>query len=155
MVLVLCDLFAPRPLTFLVGSLVPVLEGLLVVLTVSVVLMGSLLPKSIVVAGRISPASLAVVVIWIGGIWVLNRTRSHPKWEVVMAGSQPGRPHRRVRHPVADATRAKHSTTRVAMLFGISAAVTFLAGVALEISGNELANRAGINGWSSVRLSWR
>jgi cation:H+ antiporter len=63
-----------------------------------------------------------------------------------MAGSQPGRPHRRVRHPVADAARAKHSTTRVATLFGVSAVVTFLAGVALEISGNELANRAGING---------
>src|ERR1019366_7050574 len=106
MVLVVCDLFAPRPLTFLVGSLVPVLEGLLVVLTVSVALMGALLPKSIVILGRFSPASLAVVVIWIGGIWVLNRTRSHPKWE----------------------------------------AVTFLAGVALEISGNELANRTGING---------
>jgi cation:H+ antiporter len=146
MVLVVCDLFAPRPLTFLVGSLVPVLEGLLVILTVSVALMGALLPKSIVIAGRFSPASLAVVVIWIGGIWVLNRTRKHPKWEVVMAGSQPGRPHRRVRHPVADAARAKHSTTRVAILFGVSAAVTFLAGVALEISGNELANRAGING---------
>jgi cation:H+ antiporter len=146
MVLVLCDLFAPRPLTFLVGSLVPVLEGLLVVLTVSVVLMGALLPKSIVIAGRLSPASLAVAVIWMGGIWVLNRTRSHPKWEVVMAGSEPGRPHRRVRHPVADAARAKRSTMRVATLFGASAAVTFLAGVALEISGNELANRAGING---------
>jgi cation:H+ antiporter len=89
---------------------------------------------------------LAVVVIWIGGIWVLNRTRSHPQWEMVMAGSQPGRPHRRVPHPVADAARAKHSTTRVATLFGVSAAVTFLAGVALEISGNELADRAGING---------
>jgi cation:H+ antiporter len=123
-----------------------VLEGLLVVLTVSVILMGALLPKSIVIAGRMSPASLAVVVIWIGGIWVLNRTRSHPKWEIVMAGSRPGRPHRRVRHPVADAARAKHSTTRVATLFGVSAAVTFSAGVALEISGNELANRAGING---------
>jgi cation:H+ antiporter len=146
MVLVVCDLFAPRPLTFLVGSLVPVLEGLLVVLTVSVALMGALLPKSIVIAGRVSPASVAVVVIWIGGIWVLNRTRSHPKWEVVMTGSQPGRPHRRVRHPVADAARAKHSTTRVAILFGVSAVVTFLAGVALEVSGNELANRAGING---------
>jgi cation:H+ antiporter len=146
MVLVVCDLFAPRPLTFLVGSLVPVLEGLLVVLTVSVVLMGALLPKSIVIAGRFSPASLAVVVIWIGGIWVLNRTRSHPKWKVVMAGAQPGRPHRRVRHPTADAARAKHSTTRVVTLFGVSAAVTFLAGIALEISGNELANRAGING---------
>jgi cation:H+ antiporter len=146
MVLVVCDLFAPRPLTFLVGSLIPVLEGLLVVLTVSVVLMGALLPKSIVIAGRFSPASFAVVVIWIGGIWVLNRTRSHPEWEVVMAGSQPGRPHRRVPHPVADAARAKYSTMRIVTLFGVSAAVTLVAGAALEISGNELANRAGING---------
>src|ERR1017187_3853967 len=146
MVLVLCDLFAPRPLTFLVGSLVPVLEGLLVVLTVSGVLMGALLPKSIVIAGRFSPASLAVVVVWIGGIWVLNRTRSHPKWEVIMVGSQPGRPHRRVRHPIADAARTQHSTLRIATVFGVSSAVTLLAGVALEVSGNELANRAGING---------
>lgn len=146
MVLVLCDLFAPRPLTFLVGSLVPVLEGLLVVLTVSVVLMGALLPKSTVVAGRLSPASLAVVIVWIGGIWVLNRTRSQPKWEVVMAGSQPGRPHRRVDLPVSHAARAKQSTTHVATLFGVSAAVTFVAGMALEVSGNELANRTGMNG---------
>jgi cation:H+ antiporter len=31
-------------------------------------------------------------------------------------------------------------------VFGVSAVVTLIAGVALEISGNELANRAGING---------
>jgi len=145
MVLVLCDLFAPRPLTYLVGSLVPVLEGLLVVLTVSLALMGALLPKSIVIAGRFSPASLAIVVVWIGGVWVLSRTRSNPKWKLVMTGSQPGRPHHRVRHPKA-ATRANYSTTRVVTLFGLSAAVTLVAGVALEISGNELANRAGMNG---------
>jgi len=146
MVLVACDLFAARPLTYLVGSLVPVLEGLLVVLTVSIVLMGALLPTSVKVAGRLSPASIAIVVVWVGGVWVLNRTRSHPRWEVTMEGSQPGRPHRRVRHPVADAARAKHSTLRVATVFGASSVVTLLAGVALEISGNELANRAGING---------
>jgi cation:H+ antiporter len=146
MVLVVCDLFAPRPLTYLVGSLVPVLEGLLVVLVVSVVLMGALLPASTAIAGRVSPASLAIVVIWIAGVWVLNRTRSHPRWTVTMEGAQPGRPHRRVRHPVADAASATHSTWRVASVFGISSAVTLLAGVALEMSGNELANRAGING---------
>jgi hypothetical protein len=56
MVLVICDLFANRPLTYLVGSLLPVLEGLLVVLIVSVVLMGALLPTSVRIAGRISPA---------------------------------------------------------------------------------------------------
>lgn len=146
MVLVICDLFAPRPLTFLVGSLVPVLEGMLVVLTVAVVLMGALLPRSEAIAGRVSPASFAIVLIWVGGVWVLNRTRSSPKWEVVMAGSQPGRPHRRIPHPVADAARAERSTARVAGVFGLSAVVTLIAGVALEISGNELATRAGING---------
>jgi cation:H+ antiporter len=35
---------------------------------------------------------------------------------------------------------------RVTTVFGVSSVVTLLAGVALEISGNELANRAGING---------
>jgi cation:H+ antiporter len=89
---------------------------------------------------------LAILVIWIGGIWVLNRTRSNPKWEVVMEGSKSGRPHRRVRHPVADVARGKHSMLRVATVFGASSVVTLLAGVALEVSGNELADRAGING---------
>jgi cation:H+ antiporter len=146
MVLVLCDLFAPRPLTYLVGSLIPVLEGLLVVLIVAVVLMGALLPTSMTIGGRFSPASLAIVVIWIGGVWVLNRVRSRPKWKVVMEGSLPGRPHRRVRHPAADAARAKHSMLRVATGFGAASAVTLLAGVALAMSGSELASRARIDG---------
>src|SRR5262249_59919403 len=41
---------------------------------------------------------------------------------------------------------ASSSTARVALLFGLASAVTLVAGVALEESGNELANRAGING---------
>jgi cation:H+ antiporter len=146
MVLVICDLFAARPLTYLVGSLIPVLEGLLVMVTIAAVIMGALLPRSVAIGGRVSPASLAIVIIWIGGVWVLNRVRSQPKWEVVMHGSKPGRPHRRVRHPVADATRATHSMRRIVTLFTTASAVTLLAGVALEITGNELAGRAGING---------
>ena len=146
MVLVLCDLFAARPLTYLVGSLVPVVEGLLVILVVSAVLMGALLPASVTIAGRISPASLAIVAIWIGGVWVINTVRSHPRWHVEMAGSRPGRPHRRVRHPVADAARAQHSMLRVATTFGAASVVTLLAGVVLEIAGSELAGRAGIDG---------
>jgi cation:H+ antiporter len=146
MVLVVCDLFAARPLTYLVGSLLPVLEGLLVVLLVAIVLGGALLPASVKIAGRVSPASLVLVVAWIGGVWVLNRTRTHPKWDVKMEGAQPGRPHRRVRHPVADKASADYSTLRVVSVFGLSSAVTLLAGVMLEVSGNELANRAGING---------
>jgi cation:H+ antiporter len=108
--------------------------------------MGALLPRSVAMWGRLSPASLAIVVIWIGGVWVLNRTRSHPMWEVVMEGSRPGRPHRRVPHPVADAAHATHSMLHVATVFGAASVVTLLAGVVLEITGSELADRAGING---------
>ena len=57
MVLVLCDFVVgpERPLTFLVGALTPVLEGLLVVLVVSGVLMGALLPPSTAIGGRRQP----------------------------------------------------------------------------------------------------
>ena len=57
MVLVLCDFVvgSERPLTFLVGALTPVLEGLLVVLVVSGVLMGALLPPSTAIARRRQP----------------------------------------------------------------------------------------------------
>lgn len=146
MVLVICDLFAARPLTYLVGSLLPVLEGLLVMLTLAVVLMGALLPTSVAIGGRLSPASLVIVVIWFGGVWVLNHVRSQPRWELVMEGSQPGRPHRRVLHPVAESAHAKYSMMRIVTVFGAASVVTLVAGVVLEISGSELAGRAGING---------
>jgi len=76
MVLVVCDAVASREqsLTFLVGSLVPVLEGLLVVFVVSGVLMGALLPESTRI-GPVSPASLAIVLAWFAGIYALNRAR--------------------------------------------------------------------------------
>ena len=38
------------------------------------------------------------------------------------------------------------STARVAAIFGAACAITLAAGVALEVTGNTLADRAGING---------
>jgi len=147
MVLVVCDLAAPtKPLTFLVGSLIPVLEGMLVILVVSGVLLGALLPQSVAIEGVLSPASVAIVVAWIAGIGVINWVRKGPRWQVVMRGARPGRPHRRMKHPEVPPPHADSSTRRVALLFGLACAVTLGAGVALEVAGNGLANRAGING---------
>src|SRR5438128_120979 len=147
MVLVVCDLAAPtKPLTFLVGSLIPVLEGMLVILVVSGVLLGALLPQSVAIEGVLSPASVAIVVAWIAGIGVINWVRKGPRWQVVMRGAKPGRPHRRMKHPDVPQPHADSSTARVALLFGLACAVTLGAGVALEVTGNGLANRAGING---------
>jgi cation:H+ antiporter len=148
MVLVICDFAAgrQRPLTFLVGALTPVLEGLLVMIVVSGVLMGALLKPSVAIGGVVSPASLAIVVVWLVGLFVINRVRKAPRWKVEMEGAHPGRRHRR--QPMANQPHPYEglSTARVAMIFGAACTVTLVAGVFLEQSGNALANRAGING---------
>jgi cation:H+ antiporter len=148
LVLIVCDVVADgdRPLTFLVGALTPVLEGLLVVLVVSGVLMGSLLKPSTAIGGVVSPASVAIIVVWVIGVYVINRVRKDPRWSVTMPGSQPGRTHRRRRSTAEPHPYAGSSTAVVAALFAASCAVILLAGVALELTGNELANRGHING---------
>ncbi len=148
MVLVLCDFVVgrERPLTFLVGALTPVLEGMLVVLVVSGVLMGSLLNKSTAIGGVVSPASIAIIVVWGVGVYVINRVRKAPRWTGSAPGSSPGRRHRREDHPQAPHPFARLSTLQVAGIFAGASAVTLIAGVGLELSGNTLANRAGVNG---------
>jgi cation:H+ antiporter len=148
MVLLVCDFAVgpSRPLTYLVGALTPVLEALLVVMVVAGVEMGALLKESTAIGGRVSPASLGIVVIWVVGLYVINRARKDPRWSVSMPGSRPGRHRRSQPHPEQAHPYAGASTARVALVFGLGCAVTLGAGVALEASGNDLANRLGVNG---------
>jgi cation:H+ antiporter len=148
MVLLVCDFVAgpSRPLTYLVGRLTPVLEALLVILVVAGVEMGALLKESTAIAGRVSPASLGIVVIWVVGLYGINRARKDPRWSVSMPGSQPGRRRGERRHPEQTHPYTGASTARVAAIFGLACLVTLGAGVALEASGNDLANRIGVNG---------
>jgi cation:H+ antiporter len=147
MVLAICDAAASpsEPLTFLVGSLVPVLEGLAVVVVLAETLLGALLPAGDAL-GPVSPASIAIVVTWVGLVYVLNRVRRAPAWSLSMPGSRPGRPHRRVRAAHHPAPQARRSTAQVAALFGVGCVVTLVAGVVLESGGSVLADRGGING---------
>jgi len=146
-VLVICDAVVEgdHPLSSLVGSLMPVLEAVLVISVVALVLMGALLPESVAAAG-VSPASILIVVVWLLGMLVLNRIRRAPRWKVEAPGSRPGRPHRRVPHPTAPRPYARASTARVALVFGVASVATLVAGAALEISGSELASRFHVNG---------
>jgi cation:H+ antiporter len=146
-VLVICDYFVTekKPLSYLVGSLIPVLEASLVVGVTALAMLGALLPPTDVVWGM-SPASIAIVVVWLFGILVINRVRNAPKWALTMPGSLPGRPHRRKPHPVVCHPFADLSTTRVALIFLAGSLVTLVAGVVLTQSGTLLADRYGIGG---------
>jgi cation:H+ antiporter len=148
MVLLVCDAVADRerPLSYLVGALTPVLEGLLVVMVVAGVEMGALLRPSTAIFGVVSPASLAICAVWMVGIYVIDRARKEPRWQVEMPGARPGRRHRRQPHPEQPHPFAALSTVRVGVYFGVACAVTLVAGVALEESGNGLAGRLGVDG---------
>jgi len=146
-VLVLCDFVVKgdTPLSHLVGSLIPVIEAAVVIMVVSVVLMGSLLSPNLALFG-VSPASVVIVLIWVGGILVINRARKFLDWKAHAPGSQPGRPHRRVAHATVEHPFAKLSTRTVLLIFGACCVLTLIAGVALEVTGNKLADHFGING---------
>jgi cation:H+ antiporter len=148
MVLLICDIAVgpQRPLTYLVGRLTPVLEGLLVIILVAGVDMGSLLKRSTAIGGVVNPASLGIVVIWVVGLYVINRAAKDPRWSIEMPGSRPGRHRHERAHPDQPHPYANASTARVAGIFGLACLITLGAGVALEVTGNDLANRLGING---------
>jgi cation:H+ antiporter len=65
---------------------------------------------------------------------------------VSMPGSRPGRTHRREPHPKERRPYVKRSTAYVAAVFGLASAITLAAGVALQESGNVLADRIGLQG---------
>jgi len=146
-VLVICDYFVTEkhPLSYLVGSLVPVLEASLVVGVTALAMLGALLPPKEVVFG-VSPASVAIVVVWLFGLFVINRVRTSPKWAVEMEGSSPGRPHRRMHHPTVQHPFHGMATWKVFTIFGAGSVVTLIAGVALQVSGTMLADRYHIGG---------
>jgi cation:H+ antiporter len=116
-----------------------------VILVVVGVMLGALLPPSAAFGGVLSPASVGIVITWIAGIVIFNSVRKNPKWEIVMRGARPGRPHHRVA-PAVSSRHAGWSTVRVALIFVAACIITLGAGIALEVTGNGLADRAGING---------
>ena len=147
MVLTICDMFVKgkKPLSYLVGSLMPVLEASLVMAIVAIVFMGTMLPPSVAVFG-VSPASIVIIVVWVFGIIMLNKVRNSPAWKITMQGSKPGRPHRRIPHPTVHHPYEKWSMPRIFLLFLIVSLVTLAAGVALAISSVALSDRFHISG---------
>ena len=91
MVLVICDMFVKgkKPPSYLVGSLMPVLEASLVVVIVAIVFMGAMLPPSVALFG-VSPASILIVVVWALGIAMLNKV--NPKRQQTSRWFRPQRP---------------------------------------------------------------
>jgi len=88
-----------RPLTNVTASLVQVLEGTLVIAVLAVAIGAFLLPKSVVVA-RIDPSAALIVLLWIGGLYIVWRASKSLPWKAVVPAASS-----RIASPCAGASR--------------------------------------------------
>jgi cation:H+ antiporter len=136
-----------KPLTYLAASLTLLLEGTLVVALLLVVVMSTQLPPSLIL-WRLTPGAVLVTVLWGIGLFLLHRAgRGLPWHEGGNAPRGQDRPRGHSRATKQDrASSDGVSTRRVALVFSVSAAVTLVAGVLIERSGEELFGRLGMSG---------
>ena len=136
-----------HPLTYRAASLVLVLEGALVIAVLTVAVMGSQLPPSLVV-WRVEPEALLIAALWVAGVWLLSKARAGLPWQEegdAPYGQQEPRGHSKAKKD-REAQNRGVSTARAAAVFLIGAAATLVGGVVLERSGAAIAQDFGMSG---------
>lgn len=149
-VLVALDAFGKRsgkPLTYRAASLVLVVEGLNVMAVLVVVVAGSQLPNTLI-AFRLGPAAVLIVVLWVAGLLLIKRAHKALPWH--QSGEAPDNqtePQGHSQHKTEKkATDKGTSTAKSATIFGVAALVTLAGGVMLERSGDAIAADIGLSG---------
>ena len=149
-VLVALDAFGvrgPRPLMYRAASLVLVVEAALVVTVLAIVVAGTQMPRTLIVL-RVTPAVLLILVAWVVGLVLVRRAGRSLPWH------ESGQPPDGQEHPRGHSTTENEqqatdrgiSTAKSAFIFGVAAAVTLVAGVVLERSGDAIADDIGLSG---------
>jgi cation:H+ antiporter len=136
-----------KPLTYLAANLSLVLEAALVIAVLLVVVAGTQLPQTLIVA-RLTPGPVLVTVLWVVGLKLISGPGSRLPWHA--GGEAPGgqdapRGHSR-KKVEKEATERGVSTARAATVFGIAAVLTLIAGVTIETSGDAFFGRLGLSG---------
>jgi len=147
-VLVILDISVPgkHPLTFQAASLVLVLEGVLVTAVLTVAMMGTQMPKS-VIALRLTPEDVAIALLWVAGLWLLSKARTDLPWQ--NKGDAPGGEQTsdmKQRKESEEEKDQKAGTAKTIAVFLAASLVTLAAGVVLEQSGNGIAQHIHMTG---------
>jgi len=128
-------------LTTRAASLVLGLESMLVVIVLAISVMGAQLSSS---QSRFEPAAILIAVTWLIGVWLINQARHGLPWQDA-SGNAPGAQQKPLGHSKAVLAK-KMSLGRAAVVFVLAAAVTLLAGVVLERTGERIATHIGLSG---------
>ena len=146
-VLVLLDVWGMGKkigLTYSASSLELVIEGVMVMAVLTVTVMGTQMPSSLIFL-RVTPAGLAIVAVWLSGLWLVNRARRGLPWKD--AGDAPGgqdSPAGAEKKKVKP--KPKLNPKKALFVFGAGAVVTLVCGVLLETAGEAIAKHLGMSG---------
>ena len=140
-VLVLLDIWGlgkKDALTYRAASLELVLEGVLVGAVLVVVIMGSQVPASMHFA-RMTPASIAITVIWVVGVWLLGKARKGLPWHE--QGQAPDNQHtgQDTKAQQQKKDENKKGTGIIVAVFAAAALATLAAGTVLAQTGEQIA----------------
>jgi cation:H+ antiporter len=109
--------------------------------------MSTQLPASLI-AFRLTPGAVLIAVLWGFGLLLLRRAGRGLPWHE--GGDAPDNQDKPQGHSKTtkeeQATRKGIGTGRAGLIFGVAAAVTLVAGVFIERSGEELFGRLGMSG---------
>ncbi len=148
LVLVIADrsMRGSRPLSTASASLVPALEGTLVICVVGITVMSGLLPATAAV-GPLGVGSIAIFVVWLVGMLALGRCRDGKDMDLAVPADN-STPFGVTAADSPEKGDGLHnaSTARNVIIFLAASVVTLVAGVVLEQSGDRLADLMGING---------
>ena len=140
-VLVLIDIFGvgrSAPLTEKGHSKILIVEGVSLIFILSMVLIASQFPSSLFF-GRSTPFEWIILAIWLGTIFLT--TKFMAKKQSVFAEKQEIK--NNLRFPKR---KFKGTITGAFLVFVFGAIITLFAGWALEVTGEQLANRWGMSG---------
>lgn len=132
-----------KALSFSAASLTLVLEANTVVLVVVAAIMAMRTP-AVIPGTSISGASVLVLLLWIVGLWLVNRARLGLPWKAEAIEATPGREHHERRKVINHAPFQKKSVGTIILVFAAAATVTLASGVVLEQAGTRLAEHFGL-----------
>jgi cation:H+ antiporter len=146
-VLVILDIAIRKPLTYRAASLSLVVEAGVVLAVLGIVIMGTQLPKQLI-ALHVTPAGVLIVVAWVVGLLLQRKAGHSMPWHENGKAPDSQEHEQGSSRKQTEQEQAKRgtSTAKSAIVFGVAAVATLVAGAALEISGDAASKQVGLSG---------
>lgn len=127
-----------EPLTFAAASLPLVLEACLVIIVTAAAIIAAHTPM-VWPHTHVSVASVFILLLWMGGLWLVHKAQNGLPWRAKALKGAPGREYFERRLVINHATLKHASTVRIYFVLILSSLATIAAGYVLATSGNQLA----------------